>query len=70
MACGADARAVIGERRGDRAGVVRRDGFAEREVRRQHARGKLELLGVLVEQSREHALTDVEFFGDLRLRVA
>ena len=32
---------------------------------RQHARRQLELLGVLVEQAREHALTDVEFFGDL-----
>ena len=67
---GADARAVIGEHRGDGAGVVRGDGFAEREVGGQHARGKLELLGVLLEQAREHALTDVEFFFDLGVRIA
>ncbi len=67
---GADARAVIGERRGDRAGVVGRNGFAEREVRCQHARRELELLGVLVEQASEHALTDIEFFGDLGLGIA
>ena len=67
---GADARAMVGEHRGDGAGVVRGDGLAEREVRRQHARRQLELLGVLLEQAREHALTDVEFFVDLGLRVA
>ena len=67
---GADARAVIGEHRGDGAGVVRGDGFAKREVGGQHARRELELLGVLLEQAREHALADVELFFDLGVRVA
>ena len=36
----------------------------------EHARRQLELVGVLVEQAREHALTDVELFLDLRVGVS
>src|SRR5690349_3271349 len=61
---------MIGECRPDGAGVVRRNGFAKREVRGQHTRRQLELLGVLLEQACKHALADVEFFGDLCLGIA
>ena len=69
MAVGADARPVVGEHGGDGAGVMRGDRLAKREIAREHSRGQLELLGILVEQAREYALADVEFFGDLGLRI-